>query len=54
MILFEGEILLLRDTVTMLRSGDVIPRGSASFLCIIIMFLFQLYYSSTREKDITF
>ena len=31
MLLFESETLLLRETVTMLRSRDVIIRGPASF-----------------------
>ena len=35
MLLFEGGKLLLRETVTMLRSRDVIHRGPAWFSCII-------------------
>ena len=35
MPLFEGRTLLLRETVTMLKSWDVIHRGPASFSCTI-------------------
>ena len=32
---FKGGILLLRETVTMLMSRDVVNRGPASFWCVI-------------------
>ena len=35
MLSFEGGTLLLRETVTMLRSRDVIHRGLVSFRCMI-------------------
>ena len=35
MLSFEGGTLLLRETVTMLRSKDVIHRGPDSFGCMI-------------------
>ena len=35
MLSFEGGTLPLRETATMLRSGDVIHRGPASFWCMI-------------------
>ena len=42
MLSFEGKTLLLRETVTMLRRGDVIHRGPASFWCIIHVLLIIL------------
>ena len=35
MFSFKGGTLLLKETVTMLKSRDVIHRGLASFLCMI-------------------
>ena len=53
MLSFEGGTLLLKETVTMLKSRDVIYRGPASFLCMIHVPV-SSNYSCTKEKDITF
>ena len=52
MLSFEGRTLLVRETLTMLISRDVIHRGSASFLCMIHV-LVSVIIPVLKKKSIT-